>query len=170
MCKGIWMLFIRHYILVSNVQWVIGRVLNIAIVVYCVSLDPQPVGVQCPLTPSPGEGVRGHSRLPYVLVFFHLFFFTCHWISFVFLLYDWHICIHLVDPSLTHFLGFQAWDWLWYPMLWPQRRSRGAQEAEILFEISALPGFGPQTLAANVTTRLLHTLMQCSMRIYRIFM
>src|SRR6218665_1092756 len=38
-------------------------------------------------------------------VFFLSLFFTCHWISFVFLLYDQSICTHSVDPSLTHFLG-----------------------------------------------------------------
>ena len=31
------------------------------------------------------------------------FFFICHWISFMFLFYDWCICTHSVDPSLTHF-------------------------------------------------------------------
>src|SRR6218665_2411375 len=33
--------------------------------------------------------------------FFHSLFFTCHWISFVFLLYGRRICTHSVDPSLT---------------------------------------------------------------------
>src|SRR6218665_1167045 len=41
----------------------------------------------------------------HILVFFHSLFFICHWISFVFLLYDQRICTHSVDPSLTHFLG-----------------------------------------------------------------
>ena len=41
----------------------------------------------------------------HISVFFHSLFFTCHWISFVFLLYGWRICTHSVDPSLTHFLG-----------------------------------------------------------------
>src|SRR6218665_319450 len=33
------------------------------------------------------------------------FALTCHWISFVFLLYGQRIATHSVDPSLTHFLG-----------------------------------------------------------------
>src|SRR6218665_3447615 len=41
----------------------------------------------------------------HISVFFHLLFFTCHWISFVFLLYERRICTHSVDPSLTHLLG-----------------------------------------------------------------
>jgi len=40
-----------------------------------------------------------------ILVIFHSLFFTCHWISFVFLPYGRRICTHSVDPSLTHFLG-----------------------------------------------------------------
>src|SRR6218665_150805 len=81
-----------------------------------------PVGAQCPLTSSLGEFLGYWDCLWYpglspVLVsiafpfafhtslFFHSLFFTCHWISFVFLLYPRHICIHSVDPLLTHFLG-----------------------------------------------------------------
>src|SRR6218665_1392254 len=40
----------------------------------------------------------------HISVFFHSLL-TCHWISSVFLLYDRRICTHVVDPSLTHFLG-----------------------------------------------------------------
>jgi len=90
---------------------------------YCISLRPQPAGVQCPLTSSLGElpgywGWGWYPGLPpvlvsitfavhmdHILVFFHSFFFTCHWISFVFILYDRCIRTHLVNPSLTHFLG-----------------------------------------------------------------
>src|SRR6218665_1393777 len=32
-------------------------------------------------------------------------FFTCHWFSFVFLLYGRRICTHSANPSLTPFLG-----------------------------------------------------------------
>src|SRR6218665_843203 len=31
---------------------------------------------------------------------------------------------------LTIYVSFQAWDWLWYPMLWSQRRNSGAHGAE----------------------------------------
>src|SRR6218665_2519573 len=81
-----------------------------------------PVGAQCPLTSSLGEFLGywdwlGYPGLSPVLVsiafpfafhisvFFHSLFFTCHCISFVFLLYGRRICTHSVDPSLTHFLG-----------------------------------------------------------------
>src|SRR6218665_1120399 len=78
-----------------------------------------PVGVQCPLTSSldefqdwlwyPGlSPVLMSIAFPFVFhisVLFHSLFFTCHWISFVFLLYGRRVCTHSVDPSLTHFLG-----------------------------------------------------------------
>src|SRR6218665_62649 len=38
-------------------------------------------------------------------MFYHSFFFVCHWISFVFLLFNRRICIHfcsIVRPSQTH--------------------------------------------------------------------
>ena len=39
----------------------------------------------------------------HISLFFHSLFFTCHWISFVFLLYDRRTCIctHSIDPSLA---------------------------------------------------------------------
>src|SRR6218665_2469986 len=78
------------------------------------------------------------------------FALICHWISIVFLLYGRRIATHSVDPSLTHFLGeFQAWDWLWYPMLWSQRRNSGAPGAENSIQISALAGVEPRTLAST---------------------
>src|SRR6218665_1922273 len=73
------------------------------------SLGPQPVGVKCPLTSSPGEfpgywdwlrcpglptGLVSNRLFPFafhISVFFHSFF-TCHWISFVFLHYNRHNC------------------------------------------------------------------------------
>src|SRR6218665_2051708 len=81
-----------------------------------------PVGVQCPLISSLGEFLgywagSGILRLSPVLVsiafpfafhfsvFFHSLFFTCHYISFVFLVYGRRICTRSVDSSLTHFFG-----------------------------------------------------------------
>src|SRR6218665_250123 len=81
-----------------------------------------PVGVQCPLTSSLGEFPDYKDWLWYpglspvlvsiafpfafhISVLFHPLFFTCHWISFVFLPSGRRICTHSVDPSLTHFLG-----------------------------------------------------------------
>ena|SRR6218665_2921891 len=80
------------------------------------------VGVQCPLTSSLGEFPDYQDWLWYpgllrvlvsiafpfafhISVSFHPLFFTCHWISFVFLLYGRSICTHSVNPSLTHSLG-----------------------------------------------------------------
>src|SRR6218665_3762561 len=98
-----------------------------------------PVGVQCPISSSLGEfpsywdwlwcpvlsSLLVSIALPFAFhTWCYQFALICHWISIVFLLYGQCIATHLVDPSLTHFLGeFQAWDWLWYPMLWSQRRT-----------------------------------------------
>src|SRR6218665_3949678 len=41
----------------------------------------------------------------HISVFFRSLFYTCHWISFVFLLYDRRIATHSIDPSITHILG-----------------------------------------------------------------
>src|SRR6218665_2692497 len=85
------------------------------------SMGSAHVGVQCPLTSSLGEFLGYWDWLwcpglspvlvsiayPFafhISVLFHSLF-TCHWISFVFLLYGRRICTHSVDPSFTHFLG-----------------------------------------------------------------
>jgi len=47
-------------------------------------------------------------------------------------------------------VSFQAWDWLWYPMLWSQRRNSGAHGAENLIKISALAVVEPRTLASRL--------------------
>src|SRR6218665_3440357 len=90
-------------------------------VLYCrpISLGPQPVGVQCPLSSLLGEfpGYWDWFRYPglrpvlvsiifspfafHISVFFHSLFYVCHWISFVLLLYDRRICTHSIDPSLA---------------------------------------------------------------------
>src|SRR6218665_2903662 len=81
----------------------------------------QCTNVQCTLTSSLGEFL-GYSdwlwylglslvlvsiayRFTFHISVFSRSLFTCHWISFVFLLYGRRICTHSVDPSLTHFLG-----------------------------------------------------------------
>src|SRR6218665_979990 len=63
-------------------------------------------------------------------------------------LYVRRICTHSVDPPLTHILG-EFPGWLWYTMLWSQRRNRGAHEADISIQISALAGIEPQALASR---------------------
>jgi len=77
----------------------------------------------------------------------------------------------LVDPSLTDFyVSFQAWDWLWYQMLWSQRWSGGAHEAEILFQISALAGVWttrlrriPHSICISYSLKLLQWSMTTSL-------
>src|SRR6218665_1943773 len=49
----------------------------------------------------------------------------------------------------TFQVSFQVWDWLWYPMLWFQRRNSGAHGAENSIQISALAGVEPRTLASS---------------------
>ena len=86
---------------------------------YCISLAHRPlVSNVLPLTSSLGEfpGYWDWLRypgLPSVLVsiafspftfqisVFFYSLFACHWISFVFLLYDQHFCTHSIDPSLA---------------------------------------------------------------------
>src|SRR6218665_1139143 len=50
---------------------------------------------------------------------------------------------------LTFQVSFQAWDWLWYPMLWSQRRNNGAHGAENSIQISAMAGGEPRILASS---------------------
>src|SRR6218665_1923580 len=120
-----------------------------------------PVGVQCPLTSSldqflgywAGSGILGYrprwcpppSSVP------RCFPFTLRLpLDFICVFPLRPMYLHSVDPSLTHFLGeFQACDWLWNPMLWSQRRNRGAHGAEISVQISALAGVEPQTLESS---------------------
>ena len=63
-----------------------------------------------------------------------------------------------VDPSLTPFFGeFPGLGLALIPDVVVPRRSRGAHEAEISFQISAWPGLNRGTcslMAANITTRL----------------
>src|SRR6218665_2889981 len=124
-----------------------------------------PVVVQCPISSILGEfssywdwlwcpglsPVLVSIPLPFA---FHTWCFPfaliCHWISIVFLLYCRRIATHSVDHSHTHFLGeFPGLGWLWYPMLWSQRRNSGAPGAENSIQISALAGVEPRTLAST---------------------
>src|SRR6218665_3530143 len=95
------------------------------------------------------------------------FALICHWISIVFLLYGRRITTHSVDPPLTHFLGeFQAWDWLWYPMLWFHRRNSGAHGAENSIQISALAGVDLGPLASSGRGCCHYTIPHLSLYIY----
>src|SRR6218665_386781 len=89
------------------------------LVLYCITLSPQLVGVQCPINSPLGEfpgywdwlrypgRVGVHRLFPFAFHISVLFnsLFTCTWISSVFLLYGRRICTHSVEPSYIHFLG-----------------------------------------------------------------
>src|SRR6218665_3830740 len=105
------------------------------------SMGSAPVGAQCPLTSSLGEflgywvgsGILGYSPcwcpLPFpspsisqcfsihssspAIGFHSCFFFTTDVSAPI------RLTLHLLMVS------FQAWDWLWYQMLWSQRRCMG---------------------------------------------
>ena len=130
--------------------------------------------VQCPLSSSLGEFLGywdwlGYPELPPVLVFiafspfaFHIsvFFhslFTCHWISFVFLLYDRRICAHSINPSLAdgEFPGLELARVPDIVIPEAEHGVRAKQKSYFKF----LPGRGlnfrhRSLMAANVTTRL----------------
>src|SRR6218665_364721 len=119
------------------------------------------VGVQCSLTSSlvefPGYlDWLWYPGLPPVLVsiaFPFAFHIRCFSIHFSSPAIGFHSCFFfMADPfgrPFTYSLSFQAWDWLWYPMLWSQRRDRGAHGAEISIQISAQAGVEPWTLASS---------------------
>src|SRR6218665_3220986 len=80
------------------------------------------------------------------------FALICHWISIVFLLYGRRIYRHPFGrPTYlpTFKVSFQALDWLWYLMLWSQRRNSCVHGAENLIQISALAGVEPLILASS---------------------
>ena len=96
--------------------------------------------------PGTGSGILSYrpcwcpSPFPfYISVFFHSLF-TCHWISFVFLLYDRRICTHSIGPSvadgefpLSRFgtgSGTRCWG--------PRGGACGAHKEEISFKISGV--------------------------------
>src|SRR6218665_2293168 len=138
----------------------VAKLFNVKKIVflYCISLGPQPVGVQCPLTSSLGEFLSykdwlWYPGLPPVLVSivfspfaFHISVFSIHSSPAI----GFNSCFFFTTdvsapaPSTLRLLtvNFQAWDWLWYPMLWSKRRSMGwgVYEAEISFQISAVAG------------------------------
>src|SRR6218665_106298 len=102
-------------------------------------------------------GVGVYRLFPFAfhaLVSFHSLFFICHWISFVFLLYNRLICTHSVEPLLTHFLGeFPGLGLALVPDVVVPEEEHGCHGAEISIQILPWPGFEPRTLAMNVTTR-----------------
>src|SRR6218665_1153773 len=133
-----------------------------------------PVEVQCLISSSLGEfpsywdwlwcpglsPVLVSIALPFA---FHTccfpFALICHWISIVFLLYGRRIATHLVDPSLTHFLGeFRGLGLALVPdVVVPEAEQRCAWSrklemsfsAENSIQISVLAWVEPRTLASS---------------------
>src|SRR6218665_43651 len=93
----------------------------------------------CP-SPFPSPSILGvfHSLLS-AIGFQSCFFFTV----------DVSPPIRSTLHLLTFYVSLQAFDWLWYPMLWFQRRNSGARGAENSIQISALAWVEPRTLASS---------------------
>src|SRR6218665_907426 len=106
---------------------------------YCISLGPLPIDVQCPLTSSLGEfscywdWLRYPGLLPVLVSITFSPFPSISWcfsINFSPAV-GFHSCFFFMidvsapNRSTVHLLmvSFQAWDWLWYPVLWSQRRN-----------------------------------------------
>src|SRR6218665_2312334 len=108
------------------------------------SLGTQPVGVQCPLTSSLGEfpgcwnwfwypaGLQpvlvfiAFSPLPSTSRCFSINSSSLALGSRSCVFFTTNVSAHIRSTLhlLTFYVNFQAWDWLWYPMSWSQRRSR----------------------------------------------
>src|SRR6218665_1218563 len=98
-----------------------------------------PVGVQCPISSSLGEfpsywdwlwcpglsPVLVSIALPFVSIFgvFHSLLSAIGFQSCFFCTADVSPPIRSTLHLLIFQVSFQAWDWLWYPMLWSQRRT-----------------------------------------------
>src|SRR6218665_2584436 len=124
------------------------------------------VGVQCPIASSQGEfpsycdwlwcpGLRPYwcpspFPSPSILGVFHSLLSAIGFQSYFFFTADVSPPIRSTLHLLTLKVSFQAWDWLWYPMLWSQRRNSGAHGAENLIQISPLAVVEPQTLASRL--------------------
>src|SRR6218665_1215728 len=124
-----------------------------------------PIGVQCPISSSLGEFPRYWDwlwcpgllpvlvsiALPFAfqLDVFHSLLSAIGFQSCFFFTADVSPPIRSTLHLLTFLVNFQAWDWLWYPMLWSQRQNCGAHGAENSIQISALAGLEPQTLASS---------------------
>src|SRR6218665_242186 len=125
-----------------------------------------PVGVQRPISSSLGEfpaigigsGVLGFRpyRCPSpfpslsILGVFQSLFSAIGFQSCFFFTADVSPPIRSTLHLLTFWVSFQAWDRLWYPILWSQRRNSGAHGAENSIQISALAGVQPRTLASSI--------------------
>src|SRR6218665_1792994 len=124
-----------------------------------------PGGVQCPISSSLGE-------LPAIGIGFCVLGFRPYWCPSPFpspsILGVFHSLLSAIGLQscflftadvpppirstlhlLTFYVNFQAWDWLWYQMLWSQRRNSGAHGAENSIQISALARVEPRTLASS---------------------
>ena len=143
------------------------------------SMGSAPVGVQCPFTSSLDEfpgywdwlWYTGLSTMlvsiafPFALnafhisVFFHSLVFTCNWISFMCLLYDWCICTHwLTLHLLTFFEEFPGLGLALVPdVVVPEAEHWCTWSRNLVSNFCPGRGLnrGPCSLmAANVTTKL----------------
>ena len=120
-------------------------------------MGPEPVGVQCSHTSSLGEFPGYWDWLcmvswAFACVGVHRLFTSpsipgCFSIHSSLPAIEFHVSslrlmyLHFrTYRSTLHLHIFRLFPRLWYPMLWFQRRSTGAHEAEILFQISVLAG------------------------------
>src|SRR6218665_2311561 len=106
-------------------------------IIYC--MGPQPVCVQCSFTSSLGEfpGYWDWLRYPWLLRWCPSPFpspsisrsFSIHSSPAIGFHSCFYFTIDVLAPirSTLHLLmvSFQAWDWVWYLMLWSQRQSMG---------------------------------------------
>src|SRR6218665_1547991 len=92
---------------------------------------------------------RPSLRFPYLIGVFGLLLSAIGFQSCFFFTADVSPPIRSTLHLLTFQVSFPACDWLWYPMLWSQRRNSGAHEAENSIQNSALAGVEPRTLASS---------------------
>ena len=100
------------------------------------------------------DHVGVHRLFPFsfqISVFLHPLFFACHRISFVILLYDYSVCTHLVDPSLTHFFRrvFMLGTGSGTRCCGPRGRAGVRMKQKSHLKFLLWPGFEPRTLQSN---------------------
>src|SRR6218665_2529314 len=90
-----------------------------------------------------------HRLFLFSLPYLGVFPFTCHWISFVFLLYDRRICTHSIDPSLAddEFPGLGLA--LVPDVVVPEAEHGVHMKQKSSFKFLPWPGFEPRTSQSN---------------------
>src|SRR6218665_1050152 len=99
------------------------------------------------------SGIQGYhpccSPFSFHQCFFHSLF-TRHWISFVFFFFTTDLSVPILSTLHLLMMSFLAWDWLWYPMLWSQRRSMGCTSH---LKCLTWLGFEPRTSQSSGSER-----------------